>query len=70
MHKQNMTKEDEEMLLNEIHILSQLDHPSIVKMYEYFQDEKRYYIITEICKGGELFDEILQQSKFNEILAA
>ena len=39
-------------------------------MYEYFQDEKRYYIITEICKGGELFDEITAQEKFNEILAA
>ena len=31
-----MTKEDEAMMLNEIEILSQLDHPNIVKMYEYF----------------------------------
>lgn len=42
-----MTEEDEKMLLNEIDILKDLDHPNIVKMYEFFQDEKRYYIITE-----------------------
>ena len=35
------------------------DHPNIVKMYEFFEDAKRYYLVTEICKGGELFDEIL-----------
>ena len=23
------------------------DHPNIVKMYEFFEDEKRYYIVTE-----------------------
>ncbi len=35
-------------------------------MYEFFQDEKRYYIVTEICKGGELFDEIIARGKFTE----
>ena len=47
LYKANMTEEDEKMLLNEIDILKDLDHPNIVKMYEFFQDEKRYYIITE-----------------------
>ena len=23
------------------------DHPNIVKMYEFFEDDKRYYIVTE-----------------------
>ena len=52
------------MLINEISILSGLDHPNIIKMYEYFQDEKRYYLITEICKGGELFEEIISKGSF------
>lgn len=47
MYKANMKPEDQKMLMNEIAILSGLDHPNIVKMYEYFQDSKRYYIITE-----------------------
>lgn len=58
------------MLFREINILSGLDHPNIVKMYEFFEDEKRYYIITEICKGGELFDEIVNRGNFTERDAA
>jgi calcium-dependent protein kinase len=41
-----------------------------VRMYEFFEDEKRYYIVQEICKGGELFDEVLNRGKFNEKDAA
>jgi len=59
-----------EMLKNEITILKDLDHPNIVKMYEFLEDEKWIYIVTEICKGGELFDEILNRSKFDESDAA
>jgi calcium-dependent protein kinase len=59
-----------EMLKNEIEILQDMDHPNIVKMYEYLEDEKRIYIVTEICKGGELFDEILNRAKFDEHDAA
>ena len=58
------------MFFNEINILKELDHPNIVKMYEFFEDEKRWYIVLEICKGGELFDEILSRGKFAERDAA
>lgn len=40
LYKANMSEEDERMLINEINILRDLDHPNIVKMYEFFQDEK------------------------------
>jgi calcium-dependent protein kinase len=39
-------------------------------MYEFFEDEKRYYLVTEICKGGELFDEVLTRGSFTERDAA
>ena len=58
------------MFFNEINILKDLDHPNILKMYEFFEDEKRYYIVTDICKGGELFDEIVKRGKFSENDAA
>ena len=53
-----MDEDEKKMLFNEINNLKDLDHPNILKMYEFFEDEKRYYIITDVCKGGELFDEI------------
>ena len=47
-----------------------MDHPNILKLYEYFEDEKNFYIITEMCKGGELFDKIVEKEFFTEPEAA
>ena len=47
MKKAEVKKEEKEMLLNEITILKQIDHPNIIKMYEFFEDDKRFYIVTE-----------------------
>jgi calcium-dependent protein kinase len=66
LRKNLLDEKEMDMLKNEIAILKDMDHPNIVKMYEFLEDEKRIYIVTEICKGGELFDEILNRSKFDE----
>jgi len=70
LRKNLLDDKEMDMLKNEITILKDMDHPNIVKMYEFLEDEKRIYIVTEICKGGELFDEILNRSKFDEKDAA
>lgn len=48
-----------ERFKQEITILQRLDHPNVLKLYEYFEDERNVYLITELCKGGELFDKII-----------
>lgn len=53
----------------EVNILRQLDHPSIIKLYEHFEDSKNVYLITEMCKGGELFDKIIEKEHFDETYA-
>ena len=40
-------------------VLRRLDHPNILKLYEVFEDHKKYFLVTEYCKGGELFEEII-----------
>ena len=66
MKKSVMDEEEQNMLFNEINNLKDLDHPNIIKMFEFFEDSKRYYIVTEICKGGELFDEIINRKRLTE----
>ena len=61
-----MSHEEEQSFKYEINILKQLDHPNIIKLYEIFEDDKKYYLVTELCKGGELFDEIIRQVTFSE----
>ena len=68
--KESMTQEEEELFKQESTILKRLDHPNILKLYEVFEDDKRYYLVTELCKGGELFDEIITKVNFSEKEAA
>jgi len=46
--------------------LQNLDHPNILRLYEVFEDAKNFFIVTELCEGGELFDEILNRGRFEE----
>lgn len=39
-------------------------------MHEFFQDEKHFFIVTELCNGGELFDRIAKSHHFSERKAA
>lgn len=55
------------MLLNEYYILKQIDHSHIIKIFELWQDEVYYYIITEYLEGGEIYKTISKRKKFTEI---
>ena len=70
MKKSSLLKEEESKMFAEMNILKDLDHPNIVKLYELFQDDENYYLITEYCSGGELFDRIKSMSNFSEKIAA
>lgn len=65
-----MNEFEKEMLRGEIINLKKLDHPNILKMYESYECEKRYYIVTDLCRGGELFEEITSRKHFSENDAA
>ena len=57
-------------VVSEINMLKSLDHPNIIKMYEFYQDESNYYLVTEYCSGGELYDRIIAMRNFSEFKAA
>lgn len=58
------------LLETELQILKELDHPNIVKFYETYVDYRYVHIVMELCKGGELFDRIVEAQKFSEAKAA
>ena len=59
-----------DMMFREIRNLKYLDHPNILKIYEYYEDDKFYYIITDVFRGGQLFDELVSRRKVFEPDAA
>ena len=69
--KNTSTRRDNEKdILNEIDILKKMDHPNIVKIFEFYNTPEGFYLITEFCSGGELFQEIVDNSPFSEHVAA
>ena len=57
---------------NEVRILKMLDHPNVIKVFEAFECERFYYIVTEFCSGDTLLRKIAGRyiKKFKERRAA
>ena len=67
---ENMTVAEKEDIFKEIEILRQLDHPNIMKIFEYFENKDHIFIVGELYTGGELFEKIVLQRRFTEKDAA
>ena len=57
-------------LMYEIDVLKNLTHPNIVRLYEVYQNKATIYLVTELCDGCELFDEISKREHLTENEAA
>ncbi|ERF68800.1 hypothetical protein EPUS_06244 [Endocarpon pusillum Z07020] len=56
-------------ILKEVQIMRQLDHPNIVKLIDFSESRQYYYIVLELCPGGELFHQIVRLTYFSEDLS-
>ena len=69
---------DIEKFQNEIKILSMVDHPNIVRLFEVIEDDKYFNLFQELCTGGELLKKMqttqLKEKEiakiFNQIMSA
>ena len=56
--KENIVEGQSQKLLDEINILRKLEHPNIMKIYEYFDDNEYIYIVSELCDQGDLLGKM------------
>ncbi|XP_055452131.1 aurora kinase A [Psammomys obesus] len=56
----------EHQLRREVEIQSHLRHPNILRLYGYFHDATRVYLILEYAPLGTVYRELQKQSKFDE----
>ena len=62
--KEDMPRELYGFIVDEVKILSEMDHPNIVKYYETYEDDIYMNIVMEYLKGEDLF-KIITTRKFH-----
>jgi len=50
----------------EIDILTKVEHPNIVRMYDLIETPNYLYLVMELVTGGELFDKIVAKGSYSE----
>ena len=49
-------------IIKEVAVLQQISqHPYTISLYDAYEHDGKYYLIMEICTGGELFDQFAQK---------
>lgn len=66
------TAQVEHQVRREVEIQTHLRHPNILRMYGYFHDDKRVYLILEYARNGALYKHLQDQpdKRFNEKIVA
>ncbi|UZJ57511.1 hypothetical protein CBS101457_006831 [Exobasidium rhododendri] len=65
--KRPLKENNENMLKEEIAILGKVEHPHIIKMWDMFETKEGVFIVTDLCRGGELFDRLVEKVHYNEL---
>ncbi|KAG6957872.1 hypothetical protein JG687_00009726 [Phytophthora cactorum] len=64
--KASLGPQDVHSLKQEVEVMSSLNHPNIVPLLDYFEEDRYYYIVTPLCTGGELFDDLVKRKSYTE----
>ena len=62
----SLSEEDVGFIKMEVSILKKLHHPNIMRLDGFYDDEKFFYLVTELADGGDLFDKIVEDKEYNE----
>jgi len=56
-------------IMNEVRILQSVNHPCIINLEDVIHTQDYLFIVLELAEGGELFEKIIEKTKFNEFEA-
>ncbi|KAL9936712.1 hypothetical protein V8E36_004780 [Tilletia maclaganii] len=54
-------------ITQELEILRRVHHPNVIRMYDMYTTKEGVFIVTDLCRGGELFDSLVERVAYNEV---
>ncbi|XP_026680911.1 serine/threonine-protein kinase SIK3-like [Diaphorina citri] len=57
--KKRLDERNLRKLFREVDIMSHLDHPHIIKLFQVMETTNNLYLVTEYARGGEIFSHLL-----------
>ena len=59
------------LMVDEVQLMHRVrGHVNVVELAEWCEDQANFYMVVEICGGGELMERIVQQDHFSERVAS
>ncbi|OHT01316.1 CAMK family protein kinase [Tritrichomonas foetus] len=67
----NLVKQNnmENQLKREIKVMSQMDHPGLIKLHAVMHSSKNIFLVLDLAEGGELFNKLAQDGPLPESIA-
>ena len=59
-------EENRDSIMNEIIVLKNVSQANIVRFHHVFETKRRIHLVTQLLRGGELFDLIVQRGSLSE----
>jgi serine/threonine protein kinase len=68
INRPELNANDDEFVLNEVAIMQSLSQFSkyIVQLLDFFEEEDNFFLVMDYMGGGDVFDRILEKTKYNE----
>ena len=66
VNRTKLSPGDDNSIKMEVALLRDCHHVNIVNCVDFVVEPATYYIVMELCKGGELFDRIVAKKFYNE----
>ena len=64
--KEIVTGKCEKQVRREIEIQKNLRHPNVLRMYGYFHDERRVFLMLEFAGMGEVYKQLCKYGRFSD----
>ncbi|CAD8098004.1 unnamed protein product [Paramecium sonneborni] len=64
--KNTLTNDQINEYVNYLQQIKKLDHPNIIKLYDFYNDDKHIYLVEEYYNGGDLYQRLNQEMQSSE----